>query len=247
MPPDIQPEEIALFLDFDGCLVDLAPRHDAVIVPPGLAARLRAVHAALDGAVALISGRDVAALRAYLPDFPGAIAGSHGAELSLDGGAPRTRHEDFDVAALHARAAALAQGRPGIVVEPKPHGVVLHYRANPDLRPWVEAAMRDLAADYPALAVQAAKMAVELHPAGAGKDRALAHLMTQPPFAGRRPVYAGDDLTDEAAMAEAQARGGYGIKIGTGDTVARHRLPDPAALSAWLDRAVTARAAGQGV
>jgi trehalose 6-phosphate phosphatase len=62
--------------------------------------------------------------------------------------------------------------------------------------------------------------------------------MTMPPFAGRMPVYAGDDLTDEPAMAAAQDSGGFAIKIGDGDSVARHRLPDPAALSRWLDEAL---------
>ena len=88
------------------------------------------------------------------------------------------------------------------------------------------------------MALQPAKMAVELRPEGSGKDGALARLMEMPPFEGRVPVYAGDDLTDEVAMAEAQARGGFGIKIGEGDTQARHRLPDPAALADWLDSAL---------
>ena len=75
-------------------------------------------------------------------------------------------------------------------------------------------------------------------PAGSGKDGALDRLLAMAPFAGRVPIYAGDDLTDEVAMARAQALGGQGIKIGAGETVARHRLPDPAALARWLDDAL---------
>lgn len=228
--------EAALFLDFDGCLVDIAPRPDAVVIPPELPDRLARLHGALGGAVALVSGRDVADLRAYLPDFPGAIAGSHGAELSLDGRLIETTHAvDLDLGALHRAAADAVADHPAILVERKPHGVALHYRADPSLRPVVEEVMAQLADAHPDMVLQPAKMAVELRPAGTGKDGALDRLMSMTPFAGRVPVYAGDDLTDEAAMARAQALGGHGIKIGAGETVAHHRLPDPAALGRWLD------------
>lgn len=231
--------ETALFLDFDGCLVDIAPRPDAVVIPPGLPQRLARLHSALGGAVALVSGRDVADLRGYLPDFPGAIAGSHGAELSLSGHLIETTHQvDLDLAALHQAAADAVAAHPAILVEYKPHGVALHYRADPALRPVVEDVTARLAESHPGMMLQPAKMAVELRPAGTGKDGALDRLMGMAPFAGRVPVYAGDDLTDEVAMARAQALGGQGIKIGAGDTVAHHRLPDPAALAHWLDDAL---------
>lgn len=232
------PADAALFLDFDGCLVEIAARPDAVVIPPDLPGRLARVHDRLGGAVALVSGRDIAALRGFLPDFPGAIAGSHGAELALPGQAIEQTHgADLDVGALHRAADAAVAGTPAILVERKPHGVALHYRADPGLRPVVEEAMAGLARAHPGMVLQLAKMAVELRPAGRGKDGALDRLMALPPFAGRVPVYAGDDLTDEVAMAHAQAHGGWAIKIGAGETVARYRLPDPAALSRWLDRA----------
>ncbi len=241
-PPDL-PGNAALFLDFDGCLVEIALRPDAIHVPPDLPGRLARLHERLGGAVALISGRDIADLRRHLPDFPGAIAGSHGAELSLDGRRIEAVHDAaIDLAALHAAARNLAAPYPALLVEAKPHGVSLHYRADPALRGFAEDAMARLAGDFPGMALQPAKMAMELRPAGIGKGGALARLMGLNAFAGRMPVYAGDDLTDEPAMAEAQARGGIGIKIGgikigAGETVARYRLPDPAALASWLDRA----------
>lgn len=235
----ILPPDAALFLDFDGCLVDIAPRPDAVVIPSGLPARLARLHARLDGAVALVSGRSVAELQAWLPGFPGALAGSHGAELARDGRVIEATHAAvLDTEALHRRAAAAVAGHPAILVERKPHGVALHYRADPALRPVVEEVMQHLADIHPGMALQPAKMAVELRPAGAGKDRALDRLMAGAPFAGRTPVYAGDDLTDEAAMAHAQARGGFGIKIGAGETAAHYRLADPAALARWLDDAL---------
>src|SRR5688572_516353 len=84
LPPKI-PADAALFLDFDGCLVEIAPTPDAISVPPSLAGALARLYRRLDGAVALISGRSASELRGFLPDFPGIVAGSHGAELSLPG------------------------------------------------------------------------------------------------------------------------------------------------------------------
>lgn len=235
-PPDL-PEDAALFLDFDGCLVEIAPTPDSIIVPDDLPGLLAGLHRRLRGAVALISGRNVDDLRRYLPDFPGAIAGSHGAELALPGQAIQPPGGTaIDIAALHEQARAIAAAHDGLLVEPKPHGVVLHYRARPELADWVGDAMGDLAAGYPMLAIQPAKMACELRPRDAGKDRALERLMDMAEFQGRVPVYAGDDLTDEIAIAAAQARGGFGIKIGKGDSVAQYRLPGPAALAQWLAR-----------
>ncbi|WP_170167172.1 trehalose-phosphatase [Paracoccus methylarcula] len=236
-PPRL-PADAALFLDFDGCLVEIAPTPDAVVIPDDLPGLLDRIHRRQGGAVALISGREVADLRRFLPGFPGGVAGSHGAELALPGReAEAGDAQGLDVAALHARARDLAALHDGLMVEPKAHGVVLHYRAVPERAEWVAGAMAELAGDYPMLALQPAKMAFELRPADAGKDRALARLMELPEFAGRLPVYAGDDLTDEAGMAEAQKRGGFGIKIGEGQSCARHRLADPGALRSWLDSA----------
>lgn len=238
-PPPLSPDA-ALFLDFDGCLVDIAPRPDAVRVTGALRDRLVRLHDRQGGAVALISGRDVADLRGHLPDFPGVVAGSHGSELSLRAGHVQTLHDaEFDAAALHADLRALAASYPALLVEEKPHGGALHYRAAPELEPEVRRIMQDLATRNPHLMLQPAKMALELRPAGVGKDSALAHLMTLEPFHGRLPVFAGDDTTDEPAMAEAQSRGGMAIKIGEGATAAAHRLPDPAALALWLDRSLT--------
>lgn len=237
-PPDL-PAQTALFLDFDGCLVEIAPRPDAVEVSDALRHRLNRLYDRHGGAVALISGRDVADLRRHLPEFRGWIAGSHGSELSTGPGHIEPLHKvSFDAALLHRRAYDLAADHPAVLVEEKPHGVAMHYRADPSLRAFVEDAMARLAAEHPHLQLQTAKMALELRPGGVGKDTALARLLEHAPFAGRIPVFAGDDTTDEPAMAEAQARGGFAIKIGEGDTAARHRLSDPAALALWLDDAL---------
>lgn len=236
LPPRLNAQN-ALFLDFDGTLVDVPATPDAVALPPGLPAMLHRLYDRLDGAVALITGRDITDLRQYLPDFPGAVSGSHGAEISLDGHSiSPTDDTQLDIPALHAAAHQLVSAHPAILLEEKRHGVVLHYRADPSLAGVVQAAMQQLQRDFPGTAQQAAKMQIELRSAGVGKDKALARLMELPPYRGRVPVYAGDDLPDEVAMAEAQSRGGLAIKIGDGETAARYRVADPAALAAWLEQ-----------
>ena len=239
MQPPVLPDNAALFLDFDGCLVDLAPTPDAVVVPKALPRRLERLYTRQCRAVALISGRNIADLYRFLPAFPGIVAGGHGAELAFPGDQAHAREAvSPDIVKLQARVRELAARHEGLFVEPKPHGVVMHYRAAPELALWVAGAMEAVAADYPALTLQPGKMVVELRPRNASKDRVLSRLMTLPDFEKRRPVYVGDDLTDEAAMAEAQTRGGFGIKIGAGETCASYRLADPQALAGWLDRSI---------
>jgi len=236
--PFAAPDTLALLLDFDGTLVEIAPRPDAITVPPDLPGRLARLHDRLSGALAVVSGRAVADLRGYLPDFPGLILGSHGAERAEAGAEPLILAPTDGLAELRAETAVYARQHPALLVEDKTHSVVLHYRAAPGMAAQVAAFMQGLAARHPAFAVQPAKMAVELRPAGADKGSAVARLLDTPPFAGRVAVYAGDDTTDEAAMQVAQDRGGAGIKIGPGETVATYRMDGPADLYHWLDRAV---------
>lgn len=230
LPADVR---AALCLDFDGTLVDIAARPDAITVPAALPDRLARLHRLLDGALVIVSGRGVGDILHWLPTYPGVIIGSHGAEQGERGMALPPP----DPTATHMQAAArrFAERHPGLLIEDKPHGVVMHYRAAPALRPEVDDFMATLAQAHPGMTVQPAKMAVELRPEGATKDSALARLLDQPPFAGRLPVYAGDDATDEPAMALCQRRGGLGVKVGTGDTVAQAWLADPAAVARWLD------------
>jgi len=236
--PFAAPDRLALLLDFDGTLVEIAPRPDAIAVPADLPDRLARLHRRLSGALAVVSGRAVSDLRTYLPDFPGDILGSHGAEHAAAGSEPRILAPTDGLADLRKAITVYAKGHPDLLVEDKTHSVVLHYRAAPDMAHDVSAFMEALAGRHPAFAVQPAKMAVELRPAGADKGSAVARLLETRPFAGRLPVYAGDDTTDEAAMQVAQERGGAGIKIGPGDSVATYRLHGPADLYDWLDKAV---------
>ena len=230
-PPALVPDEDAIFLDFDGTLVDIAPRPDAVQVPDGMAEMLMELHAMCGGALALVSGRAMGELAAFLPQFTGPLIGSHGAESrGLD--LPGTSHS-VDLAALHARFAEFA-GANGLLAEPKPHGAAIHFRSKPEAEAIARAFAEEMIALHPGLTLQPAKMAFELRPEGATKDAALRGLAEAAPFAGRRPVYLGDDTTDEPALIWAQELGGMGVKVGEGETAARWRLSGPDAVRTWL-------------
>ncbi|WP_164738125.1 trehalose-phosphatase [Frigidibacter oleivorans] len=232
-PPGLDPRGDAIFLDFDGTLVEIAPTPDAVEIPQGMADLLNRLHDASEGALALVSGRAIADLAGFLPGYRGPIIGSHGAEAR---GLPTLAAADGaaqDLAPLHARFADFAAPR-GLLAEPKPHGAAIHFRGNPEAEDEARAFVEEVLADWPDLKIQPAKMAFELKPKSASKDIALRRIADEPPFAGRRPVYAGDDATDEPAIGWAQQAGGLGVKIGDGASQARHRLAGPAEVLVWL-------------
>ncbi|GGH55207.1 trehalose-phosphatase [Frigidibacter albus] len=230
-PPALVPEEDAIFLDFDGTLVDIALRPDAVQVPEGLAEMLMDLHAMCGGALALVSGRAMGELAGFLPRFTGPLIGSHGAESrGLD--LPGASHS-VDLAALHARFAEFAAAN-GLLAEPKPHGAAIHFRSRPEAEAMARAFASEMISLHPGLTLQPAKMAFELRPEGATKDTALRLVADAAPFAGRRPVYLGDDTTDEPALIWAQELGGIGVKVGEGASAARWRLASPDAVRAWL-------------
>jgi trehalose-phosphatase len=234
-PPALDPDGDALFLDFDGCLVDIAPRPDAVVIPESLPQVLARLSAQLGGALAVVSGRSLHELERFLLGYDGLMIGSHGAEAR--GMTPPLDESPDDLAALQTEMDHFAQ-QQGLLFEKKSHGGALHFRADPSRQPEVEAFTETLAERFPAFAIQPAKMAVELRPDGFSKDGALVLLTQLPQFSGRMPVYAGDDTTDEPALAWAEAHGGYGIKIGDGKSAARYHLAEPSDIRDWLAAAV---------
>jgi trehalose 6-phosphate phosphatase len=228
----------ALFLDFDGTLVEIVDRPDAVLVDPALPETLARLRERLGGALALVSGRSVATLDGFLAPFAGDAAGLHGVEYRVGGrffpcdpGAhPALRR---GVERLHEAVA----GWPGVLVEDKGCSVALHWRLAPDQAEDARALMMALAAELgAAYRIQAGKAVAEILPASSGKGPVIARLMEEAPYRGRRPVFVGDDLTDENGFAVVNALGGLSIRVGGGDTIAAARLPDPAALRAALPR-----------
>lgn len=232
-PPALEPARDALFLDFDGTLVETAPTPDAIEVPGDLPGMLARLHDAAEGAVAIVSGRMLADLERYLDGFPGVLIGSHGAERR---GAPQPPPPE-GLEELQAEVRRIAEAE-GLLAEIKSRGAALHFRQVPELEAMARGLAEALAVAFPAFVLQPAKMAFELKPKGAAKDRALVEVMGEPPFAGRRPVYLGDDATDEPALDWVVAEGGLAVKVGEGASAAPHRLESPGEVLAWLARAL---------
>ena len=230
--------EAALFLDFDGCLVEIADRPDGVRVPERLPGMLDRLWRATDGRVWLVSGRKIDDLETFLPDFPGDLVGSHGAEFRVDG--TREPVPGAGGAAFEAEKADLQSFADdhGLLLEEKPASLVLHYRSAPELEDACRERIEAAASRIDGYELHPSKMALELKPRDATKGRAVERLLAGP-AEGRRPVAAGDDVTDEAMIRVAEARGGLGIRIGEGETGASVRLPDVRAmhrlLRGWLE------------
>ncbi len=229
------PDRAVLLLDFDGTVVDIADRPDGIVVTDRARAMIARAVERLDGRVAFVSGRTLDDLERFLPDFDGALVGTHGSEWRIDG--ERGGDEDYDleiVAHLNRLATDFAKLRPEFMIEPKPSGVVLHFRQAEHHAALALRFMESLAMAADGFRLQPALMAYELKPETVGKDIAIRRLLDTDAFRGRVPVFAGDDLTDEAGLEVVQGAGGVGIKIGQAETVARYRLGDPDALIACI-------------
>lgn len=227
----------ALFLDFDGTLVELAETPDSVELPGGLADLLARLACGLGGRLAILSGRSIADLERHLGPSAFALSGSHGLELRL------ARGVDLPVAApalpeaARRAVARFAGGIEGLLVEEKPASIAIHYRRAPEREGEVAEFIARLAAET-GLRVQDGKMVAELRPAGADKGDALRRLMAEPIFAGARPWFVGDDLTDEDGFAAAAELGGGGVLVGPArPSAARWRLADVRAAARWLEAA----------
>ena len=230
----------ALFLDFDGTMVDIAPQPHAVQVPGGLIGALRNLQDYLQGAVAVISGRPIAQLDEYLQPVRLPLAGIHGAERrGADGAMHFLNTHPLDH--VEAAARALAAQHPGLLVEDKRSSMALHYRQRPDLEEVCLATMQRAVEESPGLTLLRGKMVVEAKPGGASKGHAIEDFLREPPFAGRSPVFIGDDITDEVGFSTVQRLGGIGLKVGDGPSVAWRRIADPATLRRELGAAVAAR------
>lgn len=234
-PPPLEASD-ALFLDIDGTLVDLAPAPERVDVDPTLAPALARAARALGGALALVTGRSIRDADLLFPGLALPIAGQHGCERRGGDGALHLHASDTrTLDRLRDLFAAFASRHPGIVVEHKGASLALHYRAVPGLASHVHQAIRSAVDGVEGTwTVEGGKRLVEVRPDGRDKGRAIADFIAEPPFAGRRPVFAGDDRGDEHGFRVVERAGGIAIKVGAGRTCARHRLPDVDAVRAWI-------------
>lgn len=245
LPPPPLPDvsaRWAIFLDVDGTLLDFAD--DPLDVQPGasLLTLLHALYRVLDGALALVSGRELADLDRLFAASHWAAAGLHGLQLRHADGSSR----DFAVAPaqhahLHAVARTLAARFDGVQVEDKHAAVALHCRRAPAQLPALQQAATAVMAQLPGYELQPGNLVLEFKPTGMDKGRAVMELLQHAPFADRRPVYLGDDLTDEHAFASVNSRRGLSVRVGMREpSLAEFTLPGPAAAEAWLIRVLDA-------
>ena len=233
--------EWAYFFDIDGTLIELAPAPDEIHVDGRLALLIERLHAWTGGAVALITGRSIADVDTFIRLEGLAVAGQHGVELRTADGRYSVHDAPLDgLRAVRDRLAAAAARHAGLLAEFKGVTVALHYRGAPQLAGYAHRLMRTLQRRFlPDYAVQAGKRVVELKPAGKDKGIALTELMREAPFAGRLPVFIGDDSTDELAFSVVNEMGGHSIKVGKGRSCASWRLANVQAVRDWLSDAVS--------
>lgn len=241
-PPVQGIKPIALFLDLDGTLAPVASTPDAVMADPRRTSLLQALGKALDGRVAIISGRTLEEIDRISGDAAPAASGVHGLVRRRPDGGLLAAWPSPGVADAVAAFRGFAMDHPGVIVEDKGVAVGLHYRQSPGIGDMAHRLAREIAIDT-SLDVQPGHMVIELKTPGADKGQALAAFMSEPPFAGATPIMVGDDLTDEAGFRAAVALGGYGVLVGPErDSAARHRLEDVDAVLTWLEAIAEARA-----
>src|ERR1700752_3116034 len=209
--------ETAVLLDIDGTLLDLMPTPREVWVPPGLSKTLNRLHQRTNGALALVSGRSLNDIDLiFAPDqFP--AVGGHGAEmrLSADSEAVATHAPPMDKE-LKRRLAAIAKLSPGILLEDKGYSLALHYRLAPHAEKAIYEAGSLIRADLPNAPIEVlpGKCVCEIKHSGFNKASGVIELMTHQPFKGRRPIFIGDDVTDESVFAIMPDFGGLAFSVG---------------------------------
>lgn len=239
-PDSFDPRAISLFLDVDGTLLDIHDNPGEVSADDELIEILRRCFTRLDGALSLVSGRSIGEIdRIFAPAvFP--VAGAHGAELRVDGG----RTISVVTEPLPGNVMTALEGvvgeNEGLLLEKKRGGVSLHYRQAPQLeakcRRIVDKILADLGGSYRLIA---GKMVFEIAPAAHHKGAAIRTFVEQSPFAGRAPVFVGDDVTDEDGFLAINELAGTSIRVGeSGSTAARYRLRDVTAVRQWLHTAI---------
>lgn len=228
---------IALYLDIDGTLLDVALTPSSVHIPPQLAGLLTSLAAALDGALAIVTGRRIEDADGLLAPFRSTAAGVHGAQMRRDAHEEITRLSPGLDEEIVTRIGHIVERIPGIMLENKGAGVTLHYRRAPERKPDLLQALNELLPHHgERFTICGGRKVVEVLPVGYSKGRALRHLAELAPFAGRTPVMIGDDVSDESAFAAARDLRGYGFKVaGENFSSEEAQFGSPREVLAWLE------------
>jgi trehalose 6-phosphate phosphatase len=242
MTPPVK-KNSALFLDIDGTLLDMARTPEAVVVPVELRLTLLRLHDALDGALAFVSGRSLAAIDQLFMPLRTAAVGCHGAEVRSADGSVRAL-SDAVPDSVRAIFRQLTENHPGTLLEDKVYALSLHYRLAPEARASLEAAMEKHASIFASenVAIQHGKSVIDARMAGVDKGAGVRALMRQPPFRDRAPVFGGDDTTDMDVFHILPELGGLGFSVGRTFEGVDYEFSSPHAVRQWL-----AELAEQGV
>jgi trehalose 6-phosphate phosphatase len=233
-PPVLDPQQYALLLDFDGTLVDFAPRPEAVVPRPGTVDLLRELARKFGGALAIVSGRRIADIDGFLQPLSLAASGVHGQEIRPAAGEMHARQPSPQVSEARRRLGSALGPADPLRLEDKGGALVLHFREHPDQEERAKSLAREAAAGFADLLVVEGHAIAEIRERGVDKAGAIRDLMRLPAFRGRLPVFVGDDVTDEDGFRAAAELGGFGVKVGAGETSAARRLPEIGAVHQWL-------------
>lgn len=236
LPHQADPRHHAFFFDFDGTLADIAEHPEDVEITSETRQALERLVDASGGAVAIITGRDIASIDRFLEPLKLPIAGVHG--LTRRDANGELHSPEFDKAALktiETELQSLAEKETGLYLERKHGALALHYRQRPELEtPCIET-MERAVGDTGSIKLRRGKMVIEAIGFQTDKGAAIDSFMQEEPFRGRTPLFAGDDLTDEDGFALVNSRGGISIKVGPGETKARYHTETRETLLFWLN------------
>lgn len=237
-------DRYAIFLDFDGTIVEIEDSPDAVRLQAATRRLLKALRDKCGGAVALVSGREIAVLDRMLHPLILPVAGVHGLQRRDAQGVVHASPPS-DLTPVTFVLEKTIGRESGVLIEHKPGAVAVHYRLRPDLERRCRESVENVAQHRPDLCLIRGKMVLELTQKCADKGSAIDAYLKEPPFAGRIPIFAGDDATDEAGFSRVNGRGGISIKVGPQQTVARFRADNIPELENWLGSLVLEPCEGQ--
>jgi len=240
MSPDSTPSNEAgwaLFLDVDGTLLELAETPQGVHVSASVRQLLEELRGRLDGALALVSGRSLANLDQLFSPLRFIASGVHGCERrAANGTVLRPEVDAAKIARVHTELGEFVRGHEGLLLEDKHYALAVHFRRAPQMQDEVYRVMNDVLLQLgPTFALQAGKSVLELRPGAWTKGSSITSFMQEAPFAGRKPVFIGDDVTDEDAFEVVNELGGVSIRVGqAAATQALHRLGGVSEVLRWL-------------
>jgi trehalose 6-phosphate phosphatase len=235
--PDIA--RIALLLDVDGTLLDIATTPTGVVVPPALLPTLKCLYDHAQGSVAFVSGRTIENLDSLFAPLVLPAVGGHGAEMRLDPRGQKVRRSATVLTeTLRRQVRLLAAVDKRILVEDKTYSIALHYRLALNQESFIKAKIAAITEAEPHgnIEILSGKAVIEIKSAQYSKGTAVRELMRRPPFAGRTPVFIGDDTTDESVFAILPELNGHGYSVGRTVPGVRGAFGSPDDVRAWLAR-----------